>query len=213
MPEEGAVPAGDDTSAPSPAEPIDGPSQESSLSVDEGQAVDEGQGSAGRVPLRGWPPVRLALVTGLAGFVALAALCGWLGYRAHEQRQHDQFSALLVEVGKQAAINLTTIDYEQAQSDVQRILDSATGEFYDDFEKRSGPFIDVVEKVQSKTVGTVTEAGLESVTGQEGEVLVAVTVTSSTKGVPDEKPRYWRMRMTVSRDGGAAKVSKVNFIP
>lgn len=199
--------ADDDRALPPDVEFIERPSQESS------QTEDNVERFAQTPSLRGLSPLRLGLVIGLASFVVVASLCSWLGYRAYEQRKQDQFSALLVEVGKQAAINLTTIDYEQAQSDVQRILDSATGEFYDDFEKRSGPFIDVVEKVQSKTVGTVTEAGLESVTGQEGEVLVAVTVTSSTKGVPDEKPRYWRMRMTVSRDGGAAKVSKVNFIP
>ncbi len=158
-------------------------------------------------------PVRLALVFGVASVAALAALCGWLGFRAYQSLQQEQLRAVLVAVGKQGAANLTTIDYEHAEADVQRILDSATGEFYDDFSARSGPFIDVVQKVQSKSVGTVTEAGLESVNGQEGQVLVAVTVKTFNRGTPENQPRYWRMRLNVTQQGEDVKVSRVEFVP
>jgi Mce-associated membrane protein len=158
-------------------------------------------------------PIRLALVLGTAAVVILGGLCGWLGSRAYQATAEQRFEQLLVQVGKQAAVNLTTVDYEHAEADVQRILDSATGEFYDDFTNRSKPFIDVVKKVQSKSVGTVSEAGLESVDGREGRVLVAVTVSTSNMGRPDEQPRYWRMRLTVMGDGDDAKVSKVDFVP
>jgi Mce-associated membrane protein len=52
-------------------------------------------------------------------------------------------------------------------TDVLRILDSATGTFYDDFSKCSQPFVHVVKQAQSKSVGTVTEAGIESETANE----------------------------------------------
>jgi Mce-associated membrane protein len=165
-----------------------------------------------RLQLNGISPLRMALAAGLAFAVALGALCGWFGYRAHQQDQDDHFRALLVQVGRQGAVSLTTIDYKHAEADVQRILDSATGEFYDDFKSRSGPFIDVVKKAQSTSVGTVTEAGLESTNGREGQVLVAVTVKSTNDGTPDEQPRYWRMRMTVGQQGEDVKVSKVDFV-
>ena len=190
--------------------------------VDDGapaaDSADEAPDPAGRnrprrVQMPALSPLRLALIVGLAFIVALGGLCGWLGYRAHQARQAEQFRALLIQVGKQGAVNLTTIDYEHAEADVQRILDSATGEFYDDFNNRAGPFVDVVKKVQSKSAGTVTEAGLESVNGQEGQVLVAVTVKTTTKSSPDEQPRYWRMRMTVGKQGEDFKVSKVDFVP
>ena len=58
--------------------------------------------------------------------VALAGLTGWLGYRAYEARQAEQLRQQLVQVGRQGAINLTTIDFQHADADVQRILDSAT---------------------------------------------------------------------------------------
>lgn len=158
-------------------------------------------------------PLRLGLVVGTAFVFALAALCGWLGYQANEARQDGHVRVLLVQVAKQAAVNLTTIDYEHAENDVQRILDSATGSFREDFQNRSVPFIDVVKQAKSKSEGTVTEAGLEALTGQQGQVLVSVTVKSTTNGKPEEQPRYWRMRITVTQQDGGAKVSNVDFVP
>lgn len=158
-------------------------------------------------------PLRLGLVVGLGLVVVLTALCGWLGLQANQARQDAHLRALLVQVAKQGAVNLTTIDYEHADNDVQRILDSATGPFREDFHNRSGPFIDVVKQAKSKSVGTVTEAGLESIDGGQGQVLVAVTVKTTSNGAPEEQPRYWRMRITVAQQDGGAKVSNVDFVP
>ena len=158
--------------------------------------------------------VQLALIVGTVVVVALAALTGWLGYRAYESRQTAQLRELYVGVGRQGAINLTTIDAAEAEKDVQRILDSATDAFYDDFAKRSQPFIEVVKQAQSKSVGEVTEAGLESMSDSEGQVLVAVTVTTSNRGAPNQPKRSWRMRLSVKKTGDdEAKVSKVEFVP
>jgi Mce-associated membrane protein len=157
-------------------------------------------------------PVRLATVVGLVMVVGLAALAGWLGFREYQSHQAQQQRALLVQVGRQGALDLTTIDWQHADGDIQRILDSATGTFYDDFSKRSKPFIELVKKVQSKSVGTITEAGLESESGEEAQVLVAVSVNTSTVGGAEQEPRHWRMRITVHKDGDEAKVSNVAFV-
>lgn len=157
--------------------------------------------------------LRLALAVGVATIVALAALVGWLGYRAYETHDAQQQRQLFLQVGRQGALNLTTIDYTKVDADVQRILDSSTGTFHDDFQKRSGPFIDVVKQAQSKSVGAITEAGLESEQGDQAQVLVAVTVKTSMAGVDEEQPRAWRMRMTVQRVGDGAKVANVEFVP
>lgn len=157
-------------------------------------------------------PVRTALIVGTAAVVALAGLTGWLGVRAYQAREAEQTNRLFVQVGRQGAINLTSIDYQQADADVRRILDSATDQFYDDFAKRAQPFIEVVKQAQSKSSGTVTEAGLESVNGNEGRVLVAVMVETSNRGAPEQQPRAWRMRLTVKKTGDDAKVSRVEFV-
>jgi Mce-associated membrane protein len=157
-------------------------------------------------------PVRLAIVVGVVAVVASTSVAGWLGYREHQARQAQQQSELLIRVGRQGALNLTTIDYQHADSDIQRILDSATGSFYDDFAKRSQPFVEVLTKAQSKSVGTITEAGLESQAGDEAQVLVAVSVVTTNVGEPASEPRHWRMRISVKKVGDDAKVSNVAFV-
>jgi len=158
-------------------------------------------------------PVRLATVVGLIAVLGLSGMVGWLGFRTYQLRQQQAQRELFLQVGRQGAVNLTTIDWQNVNRDVQRILDSATGSFYDDFSKRSQPFIDVVKKVHSKSVGTVTEAGLESVSLNEARVLVAVSVKTSNLGEEDQSPRAWRMRIDVQKVRDGAKVSNVLFVP
>jgi len=160
-----------------------------------------------------WSVVRLATVVGLIAVLALSGVVGWLGYRTYQLREEQAQRAMFLQVGRQGAVNLTTIDWHSVNADIQRILDSATGSFYDDFSKRSQPFIDVVKKVQSKSVGTVTEAGLESVSRNEARVLVAVSVKTSNLGDEDQPPRGWRMRIDVQKVDDGAKVSNVLFVP
>ena len=157
--------------------------------------------------------VRLGLFAGLLIIAALAGLVGWLGFR-QSQSQHDQQKrGLFLQVGRQAALNLTTINYQHVDADVQRILDSSTGAFHDDFRNRSQPFIDVVKQAQSTTEGSITEAGLESMQGDTAQVLVVVSVKMSNAGVAQEQPRAWRMRVEVQKIGDSAKVSNVQFVP
>jgi Mce-associated membrane protein len=156
---------------------------------------------------------RVAIIAGLVVLVALAALTGWLGFRAYKSYQADQQRKLFLQVGRQGAVNLTTIDWQRADADVQRILDSATGTFYDDFLHRSQPFIAVVKQTQSHSEGTITEAGLETESGEGAQVLVAVTVKTSTAGGTEQRPRSWRMRISVQKVGDEAKVSDVQFVP
>lgn len=160
--------------------------------------------------------VRRALTGGIAAVVGLAVLFGWFGQQAYRDHSADKLRREFLEAGKQGAVNLTTIDYVRAEADVQRVLDTSTGAFRADFKTRSAAMIDVVKKAESKSFGTVTEAAVESVDGKSGQVLVAVEVKTRTRGVDDAPPRYWRMRLTVTKDGdnasGQAKVSKVDFV-
>jgi Mce-associated membrane protein len=153
-----------------------------------------------------------ALVAGAVVVATLAGLTGWLGYRAYERHEAQARRSLFVQTARQGAVNLTTINYTEVETDVHRIIDSATGDFRADFEKRSQPFIEVVKAAQSKSEGTVSEAGLESQQGDSAEVLVAIAVKSRTAG-GEEAPREWRMRIGVQVVGDDAKLSNVVFVP
>lgn len=161
---------------------------------------------------RSIPPQRLALIMGTVVVLTVGGLSGWLGYRAHQAQRDDAQRNTFMDVAQQGAVNLTTIDYQHAEADVQRVLDSATGEFYDDFSKRSQPFITVVKQTQAKSVGAITAAGLESETGNEARIIVAVAVHTTNAGA-EQQPRSWRMRVTVQKTGADVKISNVGFVP
>ncbi|MDT7758788.1 MAG: Mce-associated rane protein [Mycobacterium sp.] len=191
------------------------------------EAVDEtdvGGVTTGEKPRRWTSELRWALVAGLVAVLALGGLAGWLGVQAHRTEQAKQTNELYLQVARQGALNLTTIDFQEADTDIQRILDSATGEFYEEFAQRSAPFVEVVKQTQSKTVGTVTEAGLESVDGDKAQAIVAVNVTTSSNApgannapgpngaAAPQEPRIWRMRLTMQRVGQDVKISNVSFV-
>ncbi len=190
-------------------EPADSDETEAAES-DEESADSE---AAPAPPRKRMSHLRLATIAGLVVVLALAGLTGWTGYRGYKAYEGEKQRELFLQVGRQGAINLTTIDWEHAEADVQRVLDSATGTFYDDFQNRSAPFVEVVKQAQSKSVGSISEAGLESASNDEAKVLVAVTVNTSNLGAPQQDPRAWRMRLTVTKVGDDAKVSNVEFVP
>jgi Mce-associated membrane protein len=220
MADDAAAPAGEVSEADDeqPVEPADdadasdaAASSDTELAEDDADTSDDGAD----IPSAVEPPmshVRLALIAGLVAVLALSGLIGWLGFRAYHAHALQEQRNLFLQVGRQGAVNLTTIDFEHVDDDVKRILDSATGSFYDQFQQRARPFTEVVKQVKSKSVGNVTEAGLESESGNQAKVLVAVTVNTAVAGQPEQAPRAWRMRITVQKVGDDAKVSGVEFV-
>jgi Mce-associated membrane protein len=173
---------------------------------------DAGHDTKKRVPK--WvSSIPSPIAVGVVIIVALLGLGGWLGFRVHQDNQVQAQRNLYLQVARQTAINLTTIDYTEVDADIKRVLDSATGAFHDEFQNRSQPFVEVVKKVQSKSEGTISEAGLLSYTKDQAQVLVAVAVKTSMAAAPaDQEPRRWRMRLTVDKTGDSAKVSNVEFV-
>jgi Mce-associated membrane protein len=156
---------------------------------------------------------RIALVVTLLTILALAALGARLGWQWHHNTVVAKDRAAYVQAARQGALALTTIDWRHADADVQRIIGSATGMFYDDFSKRTAPLIDMVKQTQSVSTGTVVSAGIESQAADTAQVLVAMKVDVSNAGAAQQPPRSWRMRMTVQKVGDQVKVSDVGFVP
>jgi Mce-associated membrane protein len=172
---------------------------------------DDGAAKAGN--RRPMAPQRLAIPIGIAALLLLGTLVGWLGFRVYQGHSEAEQHALFVQAARQGAVNLTTINWNEADAGVQRILDSATGAFHDDFAQRSQPFVDVIKQTQSTTEGTVTASGLESATESEAQVMVSVSVKTSSAAAPQQDPRSWRMRIAVQKVGDAVLVSNVEFVP
>jgi Mce-associated membrane protein len=209
-----------DTESTDGAEQLDVDSTAEDIDAEDFDAENarDAEGDADRVAKKFVPNwvsrVPRPAAVGVAIVVALLGVGGWLGFRLHQDDQVRAERNLYVQVARQTAINLTTINYTEVDADIKRVLDSATGGFHEEFQNRSQPFVEVVKKVQSKTEGTIAEAGLLTFTADQAQVLVAISVKTSVAGAPpDQEPRRWRMRLTVDKNGDGAKVSKVEFVP
>ncbi|WP_319448755.1 MULTISPECIES: Mce protein [unclassified Mycobacterium] len=199
------------TDADSAVEHTDGHRAKTATAADcEAKSDDDAKAPASKKRMS---PAISAMTISLLIVVVVGALAGFLGFQTYQSEQAQHRDNLFLEVARQGAINLTTIDWQEADADISRILESATGTFYDDFSKRSQPFVEVVKQAQSKSVGTVTEAGLESESGDQAQVLVAVSVKTTNLGAEEQRPRAWRMRIDVQKVGDQAKVSDVQFVP
>lgn len=218
MADDSAAPSGESSKAEPESQAVEVEATEDLEATDDSgdPAYDEdsaGSDVAAGESTSGPSHVRLAIIAGLVTVVGLGGMAGWLGFRAYESKALDDRRQVFLQVGRQGALNLTTLNYENIDADVQRILDSATGTFYDDFAQRAPSFTDVVRQVKSTSAGTVTAAGIESETSTEAQVLVAVTVKSEIAGQPEQPPRAWRMRISVEKIGDDTKVSNVEFVP
>jgi Mce-associated membrane protein len=144
-----------------------------------------------------------------AVLIATLAVAGW---RDVQVRRAQDVREQMVASAREGLLALTTIDHRQVDSDVQRILDTSTGGFREDFDAKAASFKDAARKAQSTSVGTVTEAAVESVDGDEGRVLVAMTVMTTNRGIPEQRPKAWRTRVSVTKVDEGFKVAAVEFV-
>lgn len=158
------------------------------------------------------PRLGLALLAGLIAVLALGGLAGWQGDRANESNAVEQQREVFLRVGREFAVDLRTVDYERVDANVQRVLDSATGAFLDDYRRRAPELGNAVRAARSTSVGTVTASALDSVGPNDAEVLIALSVKTVILGQRDQAPRPMRMRILIREIDGGPKVSNVELV-
>ncbi|WP_051194243.1 hypothetical protein [Nocardia jiangxiensis] len=160
-------------------------------------------------------PSRRILASAAAAvvIVALAAVTATLVLQHRTATREQADRAAYLQAARQAVVDLTTISAGSADADVARILAASTGTFHDDFGSRSAAFTSVVKQAHVSTTGTVSAAGIESMSGDEAKVLVAATSRVTNATGADNEPRVWRLRVLLHRTQGHILVSNVDFVP
>lgn len=138
---------------------------------------------------------------------------GYMVWSRNETTERNQRAANFVAGARQGVVNLTSMDFNRAKEDVQRVIDSSTGPFRDDFQARAKDFTTVVEQSKVVTQGTVNAAAVQSINGDYALVLVAATSHVTNAAGAKDAPRSFRLKVTVKNDGGQYKMSNVEFIP
>jgi Mce-associated membrane protein len=176
------------------------------------EAVEPESGPTRRRRRLPWLSVILK-VAAIVLICAFSGISGYLAWQDHKVATREQRAANFVAGARQGIINMTTLDFKRAKEDVQRLLDSSTGQFRDDFQQRAKDFTSVVEQSKVVAQGTVTAAALESMGENSASVLVLTTSRISNAAGAQDEPRVWRFRVTVTEEGGQYKMSKVDFVP
>jgi Mce-associated membrane protein len=175
------------------------------------QADEDGEDRKRRRRL--WPPSWPGVAKVVAAIVIVGSLAGsgtivWQHHTAAVRRQHaEEF----IGAAKQGVVALTSIDFNTVKDQVQHIIDNSTGSFREDFIARSDQFIKVAQASKAVAKGTVTAAAVESMKTDEAVVLM-VGSEQITNAVGNQQPRSFRFRVTVTRDAGQLKVSKLELV-
>ncbi|WP_227984613.1 hypothetical protein [Nocardia spumae] len=156
----------------------------------------------------GWAAVVVAVLSALV-------LLGSGGFYAYHQHSVDALAAQrddYVQTAKQAVLNLTNIKDDSAQQDIDRVLSVASGQLKEEYSARKDDYAKVVQQAKVKASGEIIESALESSDDHTARVLVAAKQTLTNAGSPDPQQRYYRFRITLTRDGGHTTASQVEFV-
>ncbi len=164
-----------------------------------------------RLPRPTWRGIVAALV-----FLVTAALLALSGYMIWEHREAERLRQLDAEysaAARQSVVTLMSLNFNNAEEDVQRIIDNSTGQFKDDFELQAQDFVQVAQDSKVITEVSVNATGVESMTEDSAVVLVAASSRVTNTGGANQEPRTWRLSVHLQREGDQLKMSKVEFVP
>jgi Mce-associated membrane protein len=158
-----------------------------------------------------WP--KLMLAAGLLLTCVMLTVSGLI-IRDHRRVVAERFSDTeFVNAARQGVVALLSIDYANARADVQRVIDLSTGSLKEDFVKNADDFAKTAEGSKVLMLGSISAAALVSVSADTGVVSVAAISEATDSGGARKDLRSWRMNVTVTRDGGQLKTSKVEVLP
>jgi Mce-associated membrane protein len=149
-------------------------------------------------------------------FAVLVALALWLADQTRSVGARDDARQAALQAARVEAVNLTTISYESADRDLNRIIAAATGTLKTQFEAQRTQFPTVLRRDKSISIGTVLAAGVTSQRGNTVEALVAIdaevsNAQSAKAGGTGRLVKHYRMDMKLVQIGGHWLVTQVAF--
>lgn len=147
--------------------------------------------------------------------VGCAALAG-SGYlvwhhRGVEQERHR--SSEFAAAARDAIVTMMTIDPAKAREDLQRFADDTTGTFKISILMGGEDAVKAVEESKVISKGSVQAVAVESMSQDSAIVLIAAKSEITKPGEAKPESRRLRIVVTVQRDAGQLKISRLEFVP
>ena len=131
---------------------------------------------------------------------ALIGVGAFLVWHHHEQDAVDARRAEFTAAANTGVVNLLSMDFTKGDADLQRLIDSTTGEFRYDFENSRGAFLNVLRSSKATTTATIKASAVAEMGRDSALVLVAAGSEVSNTAAAKQPPRAWRLAVTVRRD-------------
>ncbi|MEU4444425.1 nuclear transport factor 2 family protein [Actinosynnema sp. NPDC050801] len=149
--------------------------------------------------VRRWVLPVTAVLAVLAFGYALWAGVSWWSASSNDSVEFSREREEVLRVGQVGIANFTTLDYKKVDEDVDRWLDSATGELRSEIEDGRDERRKQIEDAKSVTVSRVLDASVTELDSRAGKAhLIAVVETTVTPegGQPVRKINRYQMDLT-----------------
>lgn len=154
---------------------------------------------------------RLLVVLGAVALLLLVAVVV-LAVLVQRGRALDDRRADIARAAQQSALNLTSIDNEDYDQDVQLVLDGATGAFRSDLESRVDDLRQALVESEVVSEGDVLETAVLRSDQDTATALVAVDGNVRNTAAPDGRANTYRMRLELELVDGTWKTSMLEFV-
>jgi Mce-associated membrane protein len=155
----------------------------------------------------------------LAAAVAVVFICatltasGYLVRHHHNVVQQRQRTAEFATAARNAVVMMMSIDPSKARDDMQRFADDTTGLFKAGILLGAEDAVKAIEQSKVASKGAVHSAAVQSMTEDSAVVLVAAKSEFTKPGEAKPESRSLRLVVSLQRDGGQLKVSRIEFVP
>ncbi len=159
-------------------------------------------------------PTRKAVAAGVGVVLASASLgaSGYMVWQHHTAAHQRQLAAELTVAARQGVTALMSIDPDHAKRDVQRMLDASTGELNGQLSVMSALMVKKAEDTKVGSKVTVEAVAVESLGDNSGVALVAAKTDATGPDNAKPPPALFRLSVSMDRDGGQLKMSKVDYL-
>lgn len=169
-------------------------------------------------PSRRWRPRRpsrkaVAAVAAIGVVCASLAGSGYLVWHHRGVERQRQRSEEFAAAARNAIVTMMTIDATKAREDLQRFVDDTTGTFKLSILMGGEDAVKAVEQSKVNSTGTVQGAAVQSMSQDSAVVLVAAKSEITKPGQAKPESRSMRIVVTVERDAGQLKISRLEFVP
>lgn len=194
-------------------------------SSDQRDTIEDAEGDADETELaparlrrwRAWwvgRPARKTVAVSLGILLACASLAasGYMVWQDGTVMHKRQLAPEFAAAARQGVTTLMSIDPRHAKEDIQRSIAVTTGDLKAQLEARSALMAQQAEESKVMSRVTVEAVGVESLTDNSGVALVSAKSDVTNPDNTKRPPMLWRISVTIERDAGQLKLSRIDYL-